>query len=77
MDKITISDAFTAEDIKFLAEYELITIEPFFNADEFTLSGIRYGPFSPLRKTNVPIWVALKLKSQKLCKIVSPSWFTV
>ncbi|KAF0436086.1 Psf2-domain-containing protein [Gigaspora margarita] len=77
MDKIITSDTFTAEDIKFLAEYELITIEPFFRADTFSLSGIEYGPFTPPIKTNVPIWVALTLKSQKLCKIISPSWLTV
>ncbi|CAG8629506.1 10035_t:CDS:2 [Cetraspora pellucida] len=77
MDKIATLDTFTAEDIKFLAEYELIMIEPFFKANTFSLSGIEYGPFNPPIKTNVPIWVALTLKSQKLCKIISPSWLTV
>ncbi|CAG8494722.1 8476_t:CDS:2 [Racocetra persica] len=77
MDKIPMLDTFTAEDIKFLAEYELITIEPFFKANTFSLSGIEYGPFDPPKRNNIPIWVALTLKSQRLCKIISPSWLTV
>ncbi|CAG8512580.1 3107_t:CDS:2 [Acaulospora morrowiae] len=70
-------ETFTTDDLRFFAESELITIEPFIKTESFTLSGKMYGPFRPPKKVKVPLWVALSLKSRRLCKIISPEWLSV
>ena len=35
-----------------------------------------FGPFQPQIRVRVPIWLAMLLKRQGKCTVVSPEWFT-
>lgn len=42
----------------------------------FIIKGV-FGPFSPLKEVEVPIWLALFLKKRQKCQIVVPSWLNL
>lgn len=63
-----------SEELAFLAEEEVIQIVPQFTEDEvYALTG-DYGPFSAGIPVDVPLWVALRLKRDRQCAIVTPTW---
>ncbi|CAB4474850.1 Psf2-domain-containing protein [Rhizophagus irregularis] len=64
------------EDLRFFAEDELVTVEPFFKEETLILSGRSFGPFEPPKKLEIPLWAALALKGEKQCKIFSPECLT-
>lgn len=59
---------------EFLAEDELIEINPMVRTSLITLVRGTYGPFEPSITTVVPLWLALALKKVQRCKILPPSW---
>ncbi|PRT54119.1 DNA replication complex GINS protein PSF2 [Wickerhamiella sorbophila] len=67
-------EAFTAEEISFQAEDELITIIPRRHIQEMQLAGWKLPALRPMRRTDVPLWLALLLKKQDRCSIVFPNW---
>ncbi|KNC76964.1 hypothetical protein SARC_10560 [Sphaeroforma arctica JP610] len=67
----------TAAEVNFVAENAILDIIPSFKLEGLHLITKSYGPFQPQRTTQVPLWLALELKSSKRCQIVCPSWMTV
>lgn len=61
---------------EFLAEDELIEINPMVRTSLITLMRGSYGPFEPSITTVVPLWLALALKKVQRCKILPPPWLT-
>lgn len=67
-------EAFTAEEISFQAEDELVTIIPRRHMQEIELAGWKLPALRPMRRIDVPLWLALLLKKQGRCSIVFPEW---
>lgn len=65
---------FTARELEFFAEDELVTIQPNFSMDALDCIGGEYGPFVPNVLTDVPLWMALALHKRKRAVIVPPDW---
>ena len=49
------------------AEMELIEIQPNFRGDRLTMISGSFGPFKPAKPINVPVWLAIYLKSRQKC----------
>mmetsp|Transcript_32092 Transcript_32092/g.72091 ORF Transcript_32092/g.72091 Transcript_32092/m.72091 type:complete len:215 (-) Transcript_32092:79-723(-) len=65
---------FSAKELEFLAEDEMIEIIPRFSFQEIGLLSGSVGPFQPMVPVQVPLWLALKLHERQMCKIQLPSW---
>lgn len=67
---------FTKMDVcEFLAEDELIEIVPTFRYDQqLNLITGDFGPFRPSVPVKVPMWLAINLRRQNKCSIISPNW---
>lgn len=61
---------------EFLAEDELIEINPSVRTSLITLVRGSYGPFEPSITTIVPLWLALALKKVQRCSLLPPPWLT-
>jgi len=72
-----LNSQFTANEIEFLAEDELIGIVPTFSLDNLSLISGDYGPFKPSIPIKVPLWLAVTLKKRQKCKIQPPSWIHI
>lgn len=60
---------------EFLAEDELIEIVPTFRYDQqLNLITGDFGPFRPSVPVKVPMWLAINLRRQNKCSIISPNW---
>lgn len=69
--------AFTSEELAFLAEEEEIQIVPEFTEDVAMAIIGDFGPFTAGVPVDVPLWVALRLKRDRQCSIVTPAWMRV
>ncbi len=69
--------AFTSEELAFLAEEEEIQIVPQFTEDVVQALTGDFGPFTAGVPVDVPLWVALRLKRDRQCAIVTPPWMRV
>ncbi|KAL3318717.1 DNA replication complex GINS protein PSF2 [Cichlidogyrus casuarinus] len=63
--------------IDFLAEETIITVVPRFKHAAIELFGKSIGPFYPNTPINLPLWLALNLRSQQKCRIIAPDWCNV
>lgn len=61
-------------EIEFLAENQLIKIQPSQRMDRLKLISGNYGPFKPPLSKQVPLWLALTLKKKGKCKVQPPEW---
>ncbi|PKI46569.1 DNA replication complex GINS protein PSF2 isoform X1 [Punica granatum] len=68
---------FSAEEIEFIAEDELIEIVPNMRMDQLNLIRGDFGPFLPQIATEVPLWLAVALKKRGKCRIRPPEWMSV
>lgn len=68
---------FTAAELEFLAEDELIEIVPNMRMDQLNLISGDFGPFRPQIATQVPLWLAVALKKRGKCTIRPPEWMSV
>nr|KAJ3423232.1 DNA replication protein psf2 [Polyrhizophydium stewartii] len=59
---------------EFLAESEPVLVLPKQRLPAIRLATATYGPFRPLFRTEVPLWLALALKAKDKCSIVPPTW---
>lgn len=65
---------------EFIAENELIEIITNRNIPEIKLITVyqinkgTYGPFQPLERHKVPIWLAILFKNKHKCKIINPEF---
>ncbi|KAF9182601.1 DNA replication protein psf2 [Haplosporangium sp. Z 767] len=73
-----LKNGLTPLEIEFLAEDEMIEIEPFIaSGQDLELLGGTLPPLRPQRLTKVPLWMAISLKKKQKCKIAIPEWMTV
>lgn len=70
-------DALSYAELAFLAEDEPISILPKQNLGALDLKGWRLDPLKALRRSEVPLWVAVLLKRQDRCTIIFPNWLDV
>ncbi|PON95598.1 DNA replication complex GINS protein Psf [Trema orientale] len=68
---------FSAEEVEFMAEDELIEIVPNMRMEPLNLICGDYGPFFPQMVTQVPFWLAIALKKRGKCAIRPPSWMSI
>lgn len=68
---------FSAEEVEFLAEDEMIEIVPNMTMDTLNLICGDFGPFLPQIATHVPLWLAVALKKRGKCTIRLPEWMSV
>ncbi|KAL3521102.1 hypothetical protein ACH5RR_019251 [Cinchona calisaya] len=71
------ASTFSAAELEFLAEDELIEIVPNLRMDPLNLICGDFGPFRPQIATQVPIWLAVALKKRGKCAIRPPDWMSV
>ncbi|KAK9389020.1 hypothetical protein V1515DRAFT_596856 [Lipomyces mesembrius] len=67
---------FIPAEISFLAENSLLTIIPRQAMESIELIGGTIPSMRPMRRIEVPIWVAVLLKKQSRCNIVPPNWLS-
>ncbi|XP_044271496.1 DNA replication complex GINS protein PSF2 [Tribolium madens] len=66
------------EEVEFLGEKQLVTIVPLTTDDDsLKLISGDFGPFRMGMPVKVPLWVAVRLKQQKHCKIQPPDWMDI
>ncbi|XP_062086625.1 DNA replication complex GINS protein PSF2-like [Humulus lupulus] len=68
---------FSAEEIEFMGEDEMIEIVPNMRMEPLTLISGDYGPFFPRMVTQVPLWLVIALKKRGKCAIRPPSWMSI
>eukprot|EP01023_Acetabularia_acetabulum_P031382 TRINITY_DN29498_c0_g2_i10.p1 TRINITY_DN29498_c0_g2~~TRINITY_DN29498_c0_g2_i10.p1 ORF type:complete len:223 (+),score=29.82 TRINITY_DN29498_c0_g2_i10:28-669(+) len=79
MGENVIGKSLSTSELEFFAESEIVEIVPAINSDEFTLDGQLHlldvdGSFEQQTSTTVPLWLAMKMHSSKLCSIKPPYW---
>ncbi|KAF8397483.1 hypothetical protein HHK36_016400 [Tetracentron sinense] len=68
---------FSAEEVEFIAEDEMMEIVPNMKMDPLNLICGDFGPFRPQIATEVPLWLAVALKKRGKCTIRPPQWMSV
>ncbi|XP_057511134.1 DNA replication complex GINS protein PSF2-like isoform X1 [Actinidia eriantha] len=70
---------FSAAELEFLAEDEMIEIVPNMRMESLNLISVLgdFGPFHPQISTQVPLWLAVALKKRGKCTIRPPEWMLV
>ncbi|KAK6929347.1 GINS subunit, domain A, partial [Dillenia turbinata] len=68
---------FSAEEVEFLAEDEMVEIVPNMRMERLSLICGDFGPFRPQIATEVPLWLAVALKKRGKCTIRTPQWMSV
>lgn len=67
----------TAAEVAFLAEEELVEVQPRATLNMLHLISNDYGPIRPNETVKLPMWLALHLRKAHYCRIVTPSWMHV
>jgi hypothetical protein len=71
-------ELFTPLEQQFEAESTLVTIEPNFQMPEkLEFISSTFGPFIPGLHSVVPLWLAVILKENQQCRIISPPWLQI
>lgn len=65
------------EEIEFVGENEEIGVIPNFNFDPIHLISGTIGPFRAGIPLHIPLWIAIHLRKQQKCRIVTPEWMEV
>ncbi|XP_020582784.1 DNA replication complex GINS protein PSF2 [Phalaenopsis equestris] len=68
---------FSAPEVEFLAEDELVEIIPNIRMDALNMICGDFGPFFPQISAKVPIWLAVALKKRGKCSVRPPEWMSV
>ncbi|XP_028754107.1 DNA replication complex GINS protein PSF2-like isoform X2 [Neltuma alba] len=68
---------FSAEELEFVAEDDMVEIVPNLKMDALNLISGDFGPFAPQIATQVPLWLAVALKRRGKCSIRPPEWMSV
>ncbi|PKA63535.1 DNA replication complex GINS protein PSF2 [Apostasia shenzhenica] len=69
--------SFSAPEVEFLAEDELVEIIPNLRMDALNMICGDFGPFFPQIATKVPLWLAVALKKRGKCSFRPPEWMSV
>jgi len=64
----------TPNEIEFLSEEEEVKIIPKFKMEKLQMIGQTFGPFRAQIPISVPLWVAISLRKDDLCRIRPPYW---
>lgn len=64
-------------EVEFLCEDGSVSIVPNFSFDMIHLVSGSVGPFRAGLPVKVPLWLAVNLKQQQKCRIISQDWMTV
>lgn len=65
------------EEIEFIGETQEIGIIPNFSFEPLHLIAGTVGPFRAGIPHHVPLWIAMHLRKQQKCRIVTPEWMEV
>ncbi|KAI9077881.1 hypothetical protein K1719_040142 [Acacia pycnantha] len=68
---------FSAEELEFVAEDDMVEIVPNLKMDALNLISGDFGPFVPQIATQVPLWLAVALKKRGKCSIRPPEWMSI
>ncbi|OWB81794.1 hypothetical protein B5S33_g413 [[Candida] boidinii] len=68
---------FSPSEINYLAENEPITILSRYSMSGTQLIGTKLPNLKPLQKYEVPLWLAMILKLQDKCNIITPEWLSI
>ena len=68
-------DLINASEIDYISENYLIEIIPSFHAEKICLVSGEYGPFKPNKIIKIPLWLAVKYRTNNQCKIIIPSTY--
>jgi len=66
----------TARESEFLAEDELVEIEPTFSHPALQFISGTFGPLVAGQVVQVPLWLAVSLEKRGRCRVNSPPWMT-
>ena len=69
-------DTFLASEINFLAENELVEVQPRVAMDTLPLIGTNLPKLRINQKVSIPIWLAIILKKQNKISLVPPPWLS-
>ena len=64
-------------DLEFFAEETIITIVPNFTEASINLITGKFGPFKAQKPTDVPLWLALYLRTRSKCSLTVPMCYNV
>lgn len=67
-------EGFSPLEVDFMAQDALISIIPSFESPPMTFLSGEFGPFEPLTPVEVPLWLAVAFKKNRMCKITPPTW---
>lgn len=67
-------EAWSPEELTFIAENSKIGITPRFTAEKIKFLSGEFGPFTAGFPLEVPLWLALFLHSSQLCDLIPPNW---
>eukprot|EP00696_Hemimastix_kukwesjijk_P012350 gnl/Hemi2/25473_TR8568_c0_g1_i1.p1 gnl/Hemi2/25473_TR8568_c0_g1~~gnl/Hemi2/25473_TR8568_c0_g1_i1.p1 ORF type:complete len:219 (+),score=15.93 gnl/Hemi2/25473_TR8568_c0_g1_i1:139-795(+) len=67
----------TSAEMEFLAEDELVSINPSFSSGPFTFIAGSFGPFNAGLPVDVPLWLAVALCKRGKCTISPPAWLSL
>ncbi|KAK0190808.1 hypothetical protein F5146DRAFT_1045851 [Armillaria mellea] len=67
----------TPPELELIACQQLVEIIPLISMEKTAFISGAYGPLRPPHKAQIPLWMALNLKSKKKCHIVAPDWLSV
>jgi len=62
----------TPQELEFFAEESRITVIPSFTETSIEIMSGRFGPFKAQKPIEIPLWLAVYLKTRKKCKISIP-----
>lgn len=65
------------EEVEFVGEKENVVIVPNFNYGTIHLISGDIGPFKAGLPVEIPLWIAVNLKQQQICKIKQPDWMSI
>ncbi|EPS61604.1 hypothetical protein M569_13191, partial [Genlisea aurea] len=68
---------FSAAELEFLAEDEMVEIVPNLRMDALNFISGDFGPFMPQIPAQVPLWLAVALRKRGKCTIRAPEWMSV
>jgi hypothetical protein len=71
------SAEFTAEEMDFIAQHQMVQIVPLFELGRLHFIGRGFGPFRARQPIDVPLWLAAELKKDGRCDMIAPPWLSV
>ena len=71
----TLGTKMTLQDLEFFAQEVMVTIVPNFTENSLNLIRGKFGPFKAQKPIEVPLWLAIYLKSRGKCRLTIPMYY--